>query len=73
MACNGVLTPPSKSTPQQSVTSPVIKFFNPPFPPLKSSNFLLHPLRLEMAASAFSEHGYFQQAHVHIFEAIITD
>ena len=26
-----------------------------------------------MAASAFFIHGYFQQAHAHISEAIITD
>ena len=31
------------------------------------------PLLLEMAASAFFTHGYFQQARVHISEAIITD
>ena len=31
------------------------------------------PNRLEMAASAFFTYGYFQQAHVHISEAIITD
>ena len=59
MACNGVLNHP---------TSP--KIFNPP---PQSSNFLLAPLRLEMAASAFFKHAYFQQAHVNISEAIITD
>ena len=69
MACNGVLTPPSKSNPppKKSVTLPVLKFFTP-----QSSNFLLPPLT-GMAASAFFTNGYFQQAHVHISEAIITD
>ena len=47
-------------------------------PPLSKSNppvLKLHlpPLRLKMVASAFFRHGYFQQAHVHISEAIITD
>ena len=50
------------------LTPPVLKFFNPP-----SSQTFYSPLRLEMAASAFSTHGYFQQAHVHISEATITD
>ena len=70
MACNGVLNPPSKSNPpppKKSVTLPVLKFFTPQF-----SNFLLPPLT-GMAASAFFTHGYFQQAYVHISEAIITD
>ena len=40
--------------------------------PLQSSN-LYSLLQLEMAASAFFTQGYFQQAHVHISEAIITD
>ena len=69
MACDGVLTPPSKSNPPQIgkppsprtfIPLPVLKLFTPPF-------------QLERAASAFFTHGYFQQAQVHIFEAIITD
>ena len=65
MACNGVLTPPS---PLAKVTPPVLKCLNPPVLKL----FTL-PLRLETAASAFFTHGYFQQAHVHVPEAIIAD
>ena len=61
MACNVVLTTPSKCNPP-----PVPNFFN-------SSPVLKLPLRLEMAASAFFTHGYFQQAHVDISQAIITD
>ena len=54
---------PSKSTPL------VLKIFNPhPSPQILT----LPPLQLEMAASAFFTHGYFQQAHVHISEAITT-
>ena len=69
MACNGVLIPPSKSNSSKLVPPPpVLKFFNLP----QSSNFLL-PLQLEIVASAFFTHGYFQQAHVHISEAIMTD
>ena len=68
MACNGVLILPSKSNSSKLVTPPVLKFFNLP----QSSNFLL-PLQLEIVASAFFTHGYFQQAHVHISEAIMTD
>ena len=60
--------PPAKIPPPQIGNPPSPKFLPPP----QSSNFLL-PLRLEMAASAFFTHGYFQQAHVHISEAIITD
>ena len=37
----------------------------------KYSNLLLCPL--EMAASAFFTHDYFQQTHVYVSEAIITD
>ena len=37
----------------------------------KYSNFLLCPQ--EMAASAFFTHDYFQQTHVYVSEAIITD
>ena len=62
MACNGVLTPTVKVR-----SSPKI----PPRHP--SPQFFYSPLGLEMAASAFFTHGYFQQAHVHISEAIITD
>ena len=68
MTCNEVLTPPAKVTPPKSVTPPALKFFIPP-----SSQTFYSPLRLEMAASAFFTHGYFQQVHVHISEAIITD
>ena len=63
MACNGVLNPQQKYP-----TSPK-NFKSLP----QSSNFNFAPLRLEMAASAFFTHGYFQQAHVHIPEAITTD
>ena len=68
MACNGVLTP-SKSNAPQIGNPPCPKIFYPP-PVLK---MFLTPLQLEMVASAFFTHGYFQQAHVHISEAIITD
>ena len=66
MACNGGTDhPPAKVTP------PVLKIFNlPPSPVLK---LFTTPFRLKMAASAFFTHGYFQQAHVHISEAVITD
>ena len=47
------------TSPPKSVTPPVLKYFTP-------------LLQLEMAVSAFA-HGYFQQAHVHIPEATITD
>ena len=69
MACNGVLTPPAKVTPQIGNPLPVLKFFNPSSPVLKL--FITLP-RLEMAASAIFTHGYFQQEHVDISEAIIT-
>ena len=69
MACNGVLTPPAKVTPQIGNPLPVLKFFNPSSPVLKL--FITLPW-LEMAASAFFTHGYFQQEHVDISEAIIT-
>ena len=65
MVCNGVLTAASKSKPP-----PVLKFF---IPLLQSSNCLLPPLRLEIAASAFFTHDYLEQANVHISEAITTD
>ena len=35
--------------------------------------FLFSPFWLEMAAAVFFKYGYFQQAHVHISEAITTD
>ena len=66
MACNGVLTPPP---PQISNSPTVLTFFNS----LPSPQTFHSPLRLEMAASAFFTHGYFQQAHIHISETIITD
>ena len=59
MASNGVVIPQKKYSPQAG---------NPPSPQTFYS-----PLRLEMAAPAFFTHGYFQQAHVHICEAITTD
>ena len=63
MACDGVLNPPAKVTPQIGNLTPS-----------QSSNFCSPPpLQLEMAASEFFTHGYFQKAHVHISEAIITD
>ena len=64
MAFNGILTPlPSKSSPPPKnflPSPPVFKRFTP-------------PLLLKMAASTFYTHSYFQQAHVHISEAFITD
>ena len=72
MACNEVLTPPpNRSNPlPKLVTALVLKFFNP-LPP--SPQAFYFPLRLGKTASAFFTHGYFQQAPVHISEAIITD
>ena len=67
MACNGVLTP--HPSPQQKYPL-VLKLFTPP--PYSHQTFY-YPLQLEMTASAFFTHGYFQQAHVHISEAITTD
>ena len=58
--------------PPAKVTPPVLKFCSPLLPPPSSQTFY-SPVRLEMAASAFFTHGYLQQAHVHISEAIITD
>ena len=58
--------------PFQQKYPPVLKFFTPP-PPPPILKLFTHPLWLEMAASAFFTHSYFQQAHVHISEAIITD
>ena len=60
------LTPPSKSNPHPNRYPPVS-----PSPP--SPQTFYSPLRLEIDASAFLTHGYFQEAHVHISEAIITD
>ena len=68
MASNGVLIPQQKYSPPKLVTPLVLNFFKPPV--LKR---FTPPLRLEMAAPAFFTHGYFQQAHVHICEAITTD
>ena len=69
------LTPSSKSNlPPQHRYPPVPpspKFFYPPPPP--SPQPFYFPLRLEIDASASLTHGYFQEAHVHISEAIITD
>ena len=64
--------PPSKKN------APVPNFFDPlppslPPPPLAAHNntqTFYSSLWLEMAASAFFTHGYLQQAHVHISEAI---
>ena len=73
MACNELLTPPSKSKPPKLVIpSPVLKFFNPP-PVLKHFTPPLRPPPTGMTASPFFTHGFFQQARVHISEAIITD
>ena len=69
LTCNEYRSP-QKRDPPKSVTPSVLNFFNPPPP---SPQTFYSPLRLEMAASAFFTHGYFQQAHVHISEAIITD
>ena len=76
MASNRVLTPLSKNTPQiGKPPSPKIIYppRPPPPPPPGPQTFYSPPLRQEMAASAFFTHGYFQQAHVHIFKGIITD
>ena len=51
------------------VLTPPLQQNDPPSP----QTFTPLPLQLEMAASAFFRHGYFQQAHVHISETIITD
>ena len=60
--------PPNIGTPQYP---PVLNLFTPAPPP--SPQPFYFPLRLEIDASAFLTHGYFQEAHVHISEAIITD
>ena len=60
---------PSKSNPPQIGNSPFLKIFTTSSP----QTFYSSPLWLEMATSAFFTHGYFQQAHIHISEAIITD
>ena len=56
--------------PRKSTPLPVLKFLTRPPP---SPQTFYSPLRLEMAASAFFTHGYFQKAQVHLSEAIITD
>ena len=62
--------PQQKHPPPQIGNPPeVLKFFNPHHSP----QTFYSPLRLEMTTSAFFTHGYFQQAHVQISEAIITD
>ena len=75
MACNGVLTPPAKATPQIGGNPPPSpKIFNyppPPPPPPTALKLFTPPLQLEMAASPFFTHGYFQQADFNIFGAII--
>ena len=73
MAYNGAMIPPSKSNPPpKSLTpTPVLKFFNTPS--LQTFYSPPPPLWLEMAASTFFTHAYYQQAHVNISEAIITD
>ena len=70
MTRNGVLTPPQQKYPSLKLVTlpPVLKFFNPPV--LKP---FTAPLKLGMDASVFFTYGYFQQAHVQISEAIITD
>ena len=71
MACNGVLTPskPAIVTPPPQIgNAPSPKIFYPPSPQIFNST-----LRLEMAASVFFPHGYFQRAHVHISEAVKID
>ena len=69
MTRNGVLTPQQKYPSLKLVTLPlVLKFFNRPV--LKP---FTAPLQLGMDASVFFTYGYFQQAHVQISEAIITD
>ena len=70
MACSST-DPPAKVTPLQIGNSPaplILNFFNN-----STVVKLFTPLRQEMAASAFFTHGYFQEAHVHISEAITTD
>ena len=69
MTCNGGTDPPAKLPPQIG-NPPALNFFTPPPP---SPQTFYSPLGLEMAASAFFTHGYFQEADVYISEAIITD
>ena len=75
MACNGVLTPQQKQPPKSVVTPPpALKFLTTPHPPPTPPTALklfTPPLQLEMAASPFFTHGYFQQADFNIFGAII--
>ena len=61
MACNGVLNPPAKVPPQTGKPQ-VLNFFTPSPPPVLKP--FTPPLRLD---------GYFQQEHVYLSEAIITD
>ena len=73
MVCNGVLTPS-----KPAIVTPPPKISNPPrpkifYPPPPSPQIFNSTLLLEMAASVFFTHGYFQQARVHISEAIIID
>ena len=61
--------PPAKvPRPLKSVIPQVLKFLNPPVIKLFTPS-----LWLEMAASTVFTHGCFQQAYVHISEAIIID
>ena len=80
MACNGVLPPPPHppkvSPPKRIGNPPSPNIFYPPTPICQSPQCFYPtptPLQLEVVASAFFTYGYFQQAHVHISEAIITD
>ena len=59
MACNGVLTPPAKVTPPQ-IGKPL------DLTPPEYSKFLLPPLRIEMATSAFT-HMATSNKHMFIF------
>ena len=68
--CWGTDPPPPKQKYPQIGNLPVLNVFTSLS---QSSNFFLPPLRQDMTASAFFTHGYFQQPHVHISEAIITD
>ena len=67
MAYNGVLVPPVKVTPQIG-NAPRRKIS----PPLSPQTFYPHCPTGNGCFCVFT-HGYFQQAHVPIFEAIITD
>ena len=71
MACNEILTPQQKYPQIGNPTRQTQNFLTPP-PRHKHLPPPPH-LRLDMAASAFFTHGYFQQANVHNSEAIIID